>query len=84
MRNRGRLSAALVGGADGPSAWALSNGAGGRTAVSLEALLCLEHRLRVDGDTEAADDLHRQITNLARIAEAWRHRDRDRLEEVVS
>jgi hypothetical protein len=86
MRNRGRLRAALVGGAGGPSGWALSNGAGGRTAVSLEALLCLEHKLRADGDTDTADDLHRQVTTLARVAEAWRHRDRDRdrLKEVVS
>jgi hypothetical protein len=88
MRNRNRLRAALVGGHDGPSGWTLSNGLGGRTTLSLEALLCLEHQLRADGDPEAADDLHRQVTTLARVAEAWRHRDRDRdrelLEEVAS
>jgi hypothetical protein len=86
MKNRNRLRAALVGGADGPSGWALSNGSGGRTTLSLEALLCLEHKLRADGDPDAADDLHRQVTTLARVAEAWRprDRDRDRLEEVAS
>jgi hypothetical protein len=54
--------------------------------LSLEALLCLEHKLRANGDTDTADDLHRQVTTLARIAEAWRHRDRDRdpLEDVAS
>jgi hypothetical protein len=79
-----RLRAALVGGPDGPSGWALSNGTGGRTTLSLEALLCLEHKLRTDGDHDAAEDLHGQVTTLARIAESWRHRDRDRLEQITS
>jgi hypothetical protein len=78
MRKRKRLRAALVGGPHGPSGWALSNDSGRGSAVSLEALLCLEHQLRVAGDLGAADDLYRQVTILARVAEAWRLPDPDR------
>ena len=43
-----------------------------------KALLCLERQLRADGNTGAADDLYRQLTVLAGVAEAWRHPDGDR------
>jgi hypothetical protein len=83
MKNKAPLRAALVGGANRPSGWALSNGAGVRTALSLEALLCLENKLRTDGQHDAANDLYHQVTTLARIAEAWRHRDHDLPEDVA-
>jgi hypothetical protein len=83
MRKGDRLRAALLGGPHGPSGWALSNGSGRRSAVSLEALLCLEHQLRAAGDLSAADDLYRQVTILARVAEAWRQPDPDRHRPLV-
>jgi hypothetical protein len=43
--------------------------------MSLEALLCLEHQLRAAGDLTMANDLYRQVTILARVAEAWRQPD---------
>jgi hypothetical protein len=82
-----RLRATLAGGSAGPSGWALSDGSGAARKVTLEALLCLERKLRTDGNTGAADDLYRQITALAGVAEAWRHPERDRsghLEEAAT
>jgi hypothetical protein len=75
MRKGDRLRATLVGGPHGPSGWALSNGSGRGSVVTLEALLCLEHKLRSAGDLNAADDLYRQVTTLARVAEAWQQPD---------
>jgi hypothetical protein len=50
----------------------LTAGTRARKNVSLEALVCLEHQLRADGDVDAANDLYLQVTKLAGVAEAWR------------
>jgi hypothetical protein len=87
MRRAGRndwVRAALVGGSGGPTGWTISDGRGAARPVTLEALMCVEHQLRANGDAEAADDLYRQITTLCRVAEAWRHVGHDRRLEEAS
>jgi hypothetical protein len=72
VTRRTPLQAELLGGRDGPSGWTLTAGPGAPKNVSLEALVCLERRLRSDGDVSAANDLYQQVTMLAGVAEAWR------------
>jgi hypothetical protein len=64
----------LVGGARGPSGWALDGGTGAPRDVTLDELRDVERHLQDAGDLTAAHELSQQRTRLSRIADEWRRR----------